>query len=217
MRYIFNAKEEKAILKKLVMLVDTREQANIHIIEFFTKNKIAWQPLKLEYGDYSCYLPLGSFEGQQRDIYFTDDIVIERKFCIDEIAMNFRDNITNINQINQEIIDLLGKEYLAKVLKTDYNRFKSELAGINKYGIKFFIFIEDKKYDENIRLGNFRAKYEPKTLYKRVKALESEFNTMLRPTDESMMGSEIYNTLYYGVRNVLIKKGLIEGVDNEKR
>lgn len=210
MRFKYSDDEIKGILNKMVVIFDTREQANDHIVDWFIKNKHPYKEEMIPYGDYSCYLPVGSFEGQLRDIYFTDEIVLERKFCIDELAMNFKDHKININEVTQEIIDLLGEKYLKKVLKTDYNRLKSELAHLNKYDIQFFILMEDKNYDENIRLGRFRAKYDKETLYKRTKALEREFRTMIRPTDKSVMGSEIYNTLKYEVRNILKNKGFIE-------
>ena len=209
-RYRFTDKEVKKILDNLTILVDTRENANSHIIEFFNKKKIPYKVQKLDYGDYSIMMPQGSFNGQTRDIYFTNDIVLERKFCIDEIAMNLKDKKTNINEIKQEIIELLGKQYLEKVLKSDYNRFKQELTSINKYGITFKILIEDPDFDENIRLGNYRNQYEPKTLYSRLKSLESEFGTTIRPVNKLYMGSEIFNTLKYGVRNKLVHEGYID-------
>jgi len=210
MRYKFTDKEVNELLKQMVVVVDSREQANDHIINWLEKNKKPYKSQKLDYGDYSCLLPVGSFRGQARDVYFTNELVIERKFCIDELAMNLRDNVTNINNINQEIIDLLGEKYLSKVLKTDYNRMKQELTSINKYGIEFYIFLEDKNFDENIRNGHYRAQYDPKTLYARLKALEREFHTIIRPMSKDVIGSEIYNTLRYGVRNILVHKGFIE-------
>lgn len=212
MRYKFTDKEINELLSKMVILVDSREQANSHITDWFDKSKKKYTVQKLDYGDYGCYLPLGSFEGQTRDIYFTDELVIERKFCIDELAMNLKDNKTNINEIKKEIIDLFGEKYLAKVLKTDYNRMKQELTSINKYGIEFYIFMEGKDFDEDIRKGNFRSRYDPSTLYKRFKALEREFKTIIRPTSKEFMGSEIYNTLRYGVRNILVHRGFMEDV-----
>jgi len=210
MKFNFTEKEINGILKKLVIIVDTREQANDHITEWLDKSKIPYKSQKMDYGDYGCYLPLGSFDGQMRDIYFTDEIVIERKFCIDELASNLKDNKTNINDITAEVRELFGEKYLAKVLKTDYNRMKQELTSINKYGIEFYIFMEDKLFDKHIREGNFRSKYDPATLYKRFKGLERQFHTLIRPVDKQYMGSEIYNTLRYGVRNILVHKGFIE-------
>lgn len=214
MMYRFTDKELKEILDKMVTIVDSRENANLHIIEWLDKKKKPYKVQKLEYGDYSCYLPNGSFEGQQRDIYFTNDIVIERKFCIDELAMNLKDNKTNINEVTKEIMELLGKDYLQKVLKTDYNRLKYEFANMNRHEVQFFILMEDKNFDYNIRNKKYRAQYEPKTLYARIKALERDFKTMIRPTDKSAMGSEIYHTLRYGVRDILKNKGFIEEIEN---
>ncbi|AGX43980.1 ERCC4 domain-containing protein [Clostridium saccharobutylicum] len=210
MRYRFTDKEIDRIQKNLTILTDTREQSNSHIIRFLDSKKINHKSMKLDYGDYSIMLPANSFKGQQRDIYFTNDIVIERKFCIDEIAMNFKDKKTNINEVNKEIVELLGKEYLAKVLKSDYNRFKQELTGINKNGIEFFIFIEDKNFDENIRQANYRSQYDPQSLYGRIKSLEREFRTIIRPIGKECMGSEIFNTLKYGVRNKFVHEGYID-------
>lgn len=210
MRYNFTDKEIKEILSNLTVVIDNREQANLHITDWLDKKKIPYREETLKYGDYSCMIPNGTFEGQKRDIYFTDSIAIERKFCIDELAMNLKDNKTNINEVNKEIIELLGEKYLKKVLKTDYNRLKAELQGLNRYGIKFFIFLEDKEYDKNIREGNYRNQYRPANLYARLKALESEFNTVIRPVDKALMGSEIYNTLRYCVRDIIKNKGFME-------
>jgi len=210
LQYKFTDKEINEALNKMIVLVDSREQANDHVTEWFAKSKKIYKVQKLDYGDYSCYLPIGSFEGQTRDIYFNDEIVIERKFCIDELAMNLKDNKTNINDIKKEIIELFGEKYLAKVLKTDYNRFKQELTTLNKHDTKFFILLEDENFDKNIRSGNFRAQYDPATLYKRLKGIEAEFNTFIRPIGKQFIGSEIYNTLRYWVRNILVHKGYIE-------
>lgn len=210
MRYKFTEKEIKELYKQIVVLVDSREQENHHVTGWFAKNKIQFKTLKLDYGDYSAMLPVGSFKGQNRDIYFTNDLVIERKFCIDELAMNLKDKKTNLNEIKQEVIDLFGEKYIEKVLKSDYNRLKFELSNLNRYGIEFYIFLEDKNFDKNIRAGKFRAQYDPANLYARLKALEREFHTMIRPIDVEHMGSEIYNTLKYGIRNILIHKGYIE-------
>ncbi|MCR6516305.1 ERCC4-type nuclease [Clostridium sp. LY3-2] len=210
MRYKFTDKEVKEILDKMVVLIDSRENANMHITDWLKKKKRPFKSQKLDYGDYSCYLPIGTFEGQKRDIYFTNDIVIERKFCIDEIAMNLKDNKTNINEINQEIIDLLGKDYLKKVLKTDYNRLKYEFANMNRHKVEFFIFMENENFDLDLRNKVYRAEYSPDRLYKRIKGVERDFHTILRPVSKENSASEIYNTLRYQVRNILVYEGLIE-------
>ena len=213
MKYKFSEKEIDEILNKLVILVDTREQTNQHILNWFEAKKKKYKIAKLDYGDYGCYLPAGAFKGQLRDIYFTDDIVIERKFCIDELAMNLKAKKENIKEIKKEIIDLLGEKYLEKVLKSDYIRLKQEFTSLNKYGVNFFILLEDPNFDYNIRNQNYRANYKNDTLYKRLKALEREFKTLIRPISKNDIASEIYNTLRYGVRDIFKNKGYFEEGD----
>ena len=168
MRRVFTDKEIKAIKNNLTILVDTREQKNQHILDFFNMKKIKYEVHKLDYGDYSCKIPAGTIEGQTSDIYFDRDIVIERKACIDELASNFKD---------------------------DGVRVKTELAHINKYNIRSYLFIEDAEYDKNIRTGNYRSEYNPQSLYARIKkSIEVRYNTLVRPIDRKYIGSEIYNT-----------------------
>ena len=41
----------------MIVLVDSREKKNSHILDYFRKQKIAYQVEKLEYGDYSFMIP----------------------------------------------------------------------------------------------------------------------------------------------------------------
>lgn len=184
MRYKFTDKEIDKISKSIVILIDTREQNNSHIKQFLDNKQIKYKVKKLDFGDYSCMLPAGTFEGQERDIYFDRDIVIERKNSIDEIAGNFKD---------------------------DGTRLKTELAHLNKYGIKYYFFVEDPNYDINIRQGNYRSQYDPKALYNRIKkSIEIRYNTFVRPISKEVIGSEIYNTFQAYVYDVVKHKGFFE-------
>ena len=184
MRYKFTDKEIDKISKNIVILIDTREQNNSHIKQFLDNKQIKYKVKKLDFGDYSCMLSAGTFEGQERDIYFDRDIVIERKNSIDEIAGNFKD---------------------------DGTRLKTELAHLNKYEIKYYFFVEDPNYDINIRQGNYRSQYDPKALYNRIKkSIEIRYNTFVRPISRDVIGSEIYNTFSAYVYDVLKYRGFIE-------
>ncbi len=187
MMYKFTDKELKEVLKKMEIIIDTREIQNSHITDFFDKKKITYRIEKLSFGDYSCVIPKNSFEGQIRDIYFGNEIVIERKNGIDELCGNLKDD--------------------TRILK--------ELAHLNKYEIKYYVFLEDGNFDNNVRSGNYRSEYQPKSLYARLKTIEARYNTIIRPIDKAYMGSEIYNTFYYYVREILKNKGFIEEAENE--
>ena len=190
MRYRFADKELKKVLDNLVVIVDSRENANQHIIDFFNKKKIPYAVEKLPFGDYSCKIKAGSFEGQERDIYFTNDFVIERKSGIDELANN---------------------------LKDDAARLKKELAHLNMYQIRYLIYVEDLNFEENLRQNNFRSQYDPFTLMQRLyKGIEAEYNTVIVPVDKKIIASKIYYNLQARVYNLFKHKGFIleeEGED----
>ena len=183
MKLKFTDKELKKILDSLTVIIDSREQRCDHVIDFFNRKNINYVVEKLPFGDYSCKLPKGCFEGQYREIYFSNDIVIERKNSIDEIAGN---------------------------LKDEAYRLKKELAHMNMYDIKYFFFVEDKDFHANLRNGNFRSQYDPFTLMQRIKkGIEAEYNTVIVPIDKSCIGSEIYYTLQAFVYALFKHKGFI--------
>ena len=51
MRYKFTDKEIEELLNKMVVLVDTREQDNEHVVGWLRKSKKPFKSQKLEYGD----------------------------------------------------------------------------------------------------------------------------------------------------------------------
>lgn len=73
-------KDKQDFMKKVVILIDTREQVNGHITEMFDKYGVKYEQRKLDYGDYSFIV------GESRD--FSKSCVIERKANVDELYNN---------------------------------------------------------------------------------------------------------------------------------
>lgn len=221
MRYKFTDAELKKVMSNLTILIDTREQANEHVIEFLDKKKIAYEVKKLDFGDYACMLPANSFEGQERAIYFDRDIVIERKNGIDEVAGNLKDDTRILKELAH--LNKYDIKYYVFLEEPEMNETLKRLNAEEKKHLKEFMkILESKKvclkpegFDFNIRKGNYRSEYQPKSLYARLKTIEARYNTVIRPVDKQFMGSEIYNTFYYYVREVLKNKGFIEEVEYE--
>lgn len=167
----------------MVVVVDTREQNNQHIIDFFNRKGIPYRTVKNDFGDYTAMIPAGTIDKFTSDIYFDRDIVIERKNSIDEIAGN---------------------------LKDDAARLKKELAHMNMHNIKYFFFVEDLNFEENLRSGNYRSQYDPFTLMQRIyKGIEAEYNTVIVPIDKKCIASRIYYTLQAHVYALFKHKGFI--------
>ena len=134
MRNKYTDAEIKTLLKNICIIVDTREQVWGNIEEYFKKNNIQYRREKLNQGDYSACLvsnketiPLGVI----RDMYFDNEIVIERKASIDELAGNMKE--------------------------PDRTRLKKEFSYLKSRGTKVHFFIQDNNYDVNIRKGNYRS------------------------------------------------------------
>ena len=90
--YKYSDKEIKEILSNVVMLCDTREKSDKHIIDWLEDKKIQYLRHKLDFGDYSFMIPSNPVMGTLRDIYFDKSIIIERKAHLEELSGNLAQN-----------------------------------------------------------------------------------------------------------------------------
>lgn len=128
-KYYYTDKEIDKICKSIVILVDTREQKNQHITDWFDQHKIAWKLKALKNGDYSFMIPTTPELNIDRDLYFDHEIMIERKHDLDEIASNFT---TNRSRFEEELATFAGKKYLLLENATYddivTNRYRSKIS-----------------------------------------------------------------------------------------
>ena len=148
--------EIEQILKSIVVIVDSREKNNIHIIDWFDKKKISYIIKKLDQGDYSFYIPKNDELSIFRDIYFDKDIVIERKASLEELSGNLS---KERDRFEKELCLNKGKMYLLIEnsnygdicegnYKTEYNK-KSYLGSIHTFSHRYevpFMFMPENKY-----------------------------------------------------------------------
>lgn len=85
----YKEKEIRQILNSIIVLVDTREKVNSHIKMWLKSNKINYIDYTLSFGDYSFMLPKNESLDILEDLYFTEEIAIERKANAEEISGNF--------------------------------------------------------------------------------------------------------------------------------
>lgn len=97
----YTDKELNEVMKKLSIVIDTREQKNKHITDFLDKEGIQYESRKMEVGDYSA---------QIGDMTFEMSIAVERKHNLDEICQNLG---TDRDRFNREF--LRAKAYGTKV------------------------------------------------------------------------------------------------------
>lgn len=118
---------DNKLLSTAVVLIDTREKENAHIIEWLDKRKIAHKEQKLNYGDYSLLLPKNVEYGIVQDVVL--DYAVERKASLEELSGNLTNDRDRIEyecrrcegKMDFVIEDGSLSSVVGHQYKTDYN------------------------------------------------------------------------------------------------
>lgn len=172
-RYKFSVEELKKLTKSMVILVDSREKQNSHILSYFDKQGITYQKEKLEYGDYSFYLP-AAVAGE--DIYFHRDLVVERKASLEELSGN---------------------------LAQERERFEKEFLRAGNDGCKVYLMVEAAGGYSDIIAHKYRTEFTPAAFMASLKTWESRFDANVQFIDKQYAGYYIYSTFCYFCREIL--------------
>jgi ERCC4-type nuclease len=132
-------KQMMDILSDMVIICDTREQKNQHILDYFKENNIPYIIEKLDTADYSFILP------NYPDIKMDKMILIEKKNSLDEIAGNFTKDrerfAREFERVDGERIHLLIENAtFKKLLNGSYrSKFppKSFLASLLTWNVRY--------------------------------------------------------------------------------
>ena len=155
-QFKFSDKEQEELLKSIVILVDTREKVNQNITDYFDKKSILYKKKSLSYGDYSFYLPAKPDLSIPRDLYFDNQIVIERKASLEELSNNLakeRDRFEKeLSLCKAQMILLIENANYSDIITGNYNtqyNKKSFLGSLHSFQFKYnlpFFFMPDNKY-----------------------------------------------------------------------
>jgi len=173
----YTTKQIDLLLSKMKIVIDTREQVNYHITDYFDAKLVDYVSQKLDYGDYSLCIPAHPELGIEEDIYFTDKIVIERKNSLMEISNN------------------LGNER---------ERFERELA--RSKGSTFIIMIEDGCYEDILfeRYSKDRyaikSNFNPKAFIATLATFRARYGIHVDYVNKKSAGNFIYHILKYWLR-----------------
>lgn len=165
----FNKEEIDNIFKNLVVLIDTREQKNNHIIDFLEKKKIEYKNKKLDYGDYSFYIKANELTFN-RDLYFSNQIVIERKNSLEELSNNLAQNRI---------------------------QFENEL--LRKKDCKFILLVENSNLNDIIT-GNYNTQFNKKSYFASILTYQHRYNIHIAFIKKEYIAKYMMNSFYYFLR-----------------
>ena len=171
--YKYTDTELKQLLKSITILCDSREKENGHIIDYFTQKNIQYITQALNYGDYSYMLPACKELGINRDIYFYNDIVIERKASLEELSGN---------------------------LSKQRERFENEFLRAGKCNIT--LLVEQGSYSDILN-HKYKTEFKEKAFMASLMAWEQRYNIKTAFVHMVHSGQYIYSKFYYHLREYL--------------
>lgn len=173
-QYKFSVEEIKKLTKQMIVLYDTREKRNEHILSYFDKQKITYRKEKLDFGDYTFLLP--SAATGQGDIYFHDSIVIERKNSLEELSGSLAQKRT---------------------------QFEAEFLKAKNAGAKIYLMVEDAGGYTSIINHAYNTQFAPVSFMSSLKTWESRFGCNVQFISNQYSGYFIYSTFSYFAREIL--------------
>lgn len=159
--------EIQTILKNMIILVDSREKVNDHILSYFDKHKIKYEVMALPSGDYSFALEAIPELGIPHRLFFYNDALLERKNSLEELSGCFAQTRERFNHEwsrcyakrkyllieNASYEDLVEGRY-----NTNYNS-KSFLGSLHSFNAKYgleVVFMPNKNLTPVFILATFQ-------------------------------------------------------------
>lgn len=110
MKQYYTDKKYKELLSHMVVLVDTRENTNKNVTDWFDRNNIKWKSRALKTGDYGLMVESCPELGFSIDTYFSDELCIERKNSVSELAGNIANATKDDDRIFKEFNRMINIE-----------------------------------------------------------------------------------------------------------
>lgn len=150
------------LLEKLCIVGTTNEQRNEHIVGYFQEKGIEFENRALKTGDYCFKIKACQELGFSLDTYFTDELFIERKNSLDELAAS----------INSEA-------------------FHYELKRAQLIENKFLLVEQANGWDDILK-HNYRSQYNEKSFWATLHTFEIKYNLKIKFVSKENMGLTIY-------------------------
>jgi len=129
----FTKEEIDLIVKNMIILVDSREKADTITKWMDYKNRVKYERMKLDNGDYSFYVKPIPELGIHEKLFFDKKVVVERKNSLDELSQNM---VKHRTRFEEELATFKGKMVICVEDKWD-NLFMGNYR--SKYGRRAFI------------------------------------------------------------------------------
>lgn len=162
----------------MVILHAGNEQKNSHILDYFDKHNILHEKKALKTGDYSFKIKACPDLGFSIDSYFTDDLIIERKNSVKELAGNLSNN-------------------------TKDDRFMKELNRM--INVKNSYLVVENNCLDDIMNHNYDTSYNELSFLRTLLTWQKRSNFYLNFVNKENMGKFIYEICKNCLDNYILK------------
>lgn len=163
MRFYYTPAQYKELLRHMRILCVSNEKSNSHIKQWFDEKKIPYMNRALKTGDYCFRIDACAELGYPVDTYFTDELFIERKNSLTELA----------GSINNEAFHYELKR--ARPIKHKY------------------LLVEQPNGWNGILTHDYITKYSEKSFWSTMHTLEVEYGLKIKFLAKENMGLGIYS------------------------
>jgi ERCC4-type nuclease len=177
-KFYYTAGQYKDLLQQLVIVCTTNEQENKHITEYFDKKKIAYENRALKTGDYCFKINANAETGYLKDTYFTDELFIERKNSLTELAGSIKDQT-----------------------------FHFELKRSIQIKHKFLLIEQSGGWNDIIK-HEYRNDYNEKAFWNTLITFQARYNIKIMFIDKSIIGAAIYSICTSILNDYLLKESV---------
>lgn len=205
MKQYYTKKQYEELLSNMVILCQTNEQVNAHILDFFDENSIGYRQKAIGEGDYGFMIKACPQLGFPVDTYFTDELFIERKNSLEELAHSLYGSKKTEPFVNEVIKRLrqdrpLGFKKDIESLKKEFSvyddAFLRELKRARNKPHKYLL-VEQPDGWEGILNHNYPNNYSEKAYWSMLHKIEVEYDLKIKFLSKTNMGKEIYSICRY--------------------
>ena len=203
MKKYYTEKQYKELLGHLVILCQTNEQVNDHILNYFDEHGIRYRQRAIGEGDYSFMIDAAPELGFPIDTFFTDELFIERKNSLQELAQSlygqkempaFAKSVTSELKKDSEIKGLKLKK-LVKEVKEQFSvyddAFRRELKRAANKKHKYLLVEQPSGWD-GILNHDYPNNYSEKAFWGMLHRLEVDYGLRVKFISRENMALEIY-------------------------
>lgn len=205
MKQFYTKKQYEELLGNMVILCQTNEQVNAHILDFFDENNINYKQKAIGEGDYGFMIKACPQLGFPVDTYFTDELFIERKNSLEELAHSLYGN-KRTEPFTDAVIKRLrqnkpvGFKSDIAALKREFfvydDAFLRELKRARNKPHKYLLVEQPDGWD-GILNHNYPNNYSEKSYWSMLHKIEAEYNLKIKFLSKANMGREIYSICRY--------------------